>query len=173
MDLSNQAITKQYTEGFLPQLTGGAVAAGNIGSSRQGVAEGIGAGKTLDALGRNTAGLTSQAYGQGLQATMQAQALAPAFAQSFGLAPGFQATGAGLQYGLDTEADEAAKARLLAYQQIIGGNYGGTQTGPAQQSGGLSGALGGAATGAYLGSVIPGLGTGLGAGLGGLAGFFS
>lgn len=165
LDLSSEAITKQFTEGFLPQLTGGAVAAGNIGSSRQGVAEGIGAGKTLDVIGRNVAGLTSQAYGQGLQATMQAQALAPALAGTYGVAPRLATEGARLQYGLETQQDAEALDRLEAYQQLIGGSYGSVTTGPGTKTGGLSGALGGAATGAYLGPV--------GAAVGGVAGYFS
>lgn len=168
MDLSNQSIGKQYTEGFLPQLTGGAVQAGNVGSSRQGVAEAVGGGKYLDAIQRNSAQLTNQAYGQGLQATMQAQGLSQGFAGLFDLPAELQTRGASLQYGLDTQADAARRERLQAYQRLISGSYGGTTTqeGPGYQTGGLSGALGGAATGYSVGG-------GYGAAIGAVAGYFS
>ena len=174
LNLSNQAILQQYTEGVLPALTGGAAAAGNIGSSRQGVAEALSAGKTMESIARSSAGLTSAAYGQGLQATMQAQALAPGYAETYGLAPQFQTQAASLQYGLDTQAEEASRQRLMDYQRLVGGQYGGTTTGavPTGQTGGLSGALGGAATGAALmtavGSTNPWI-----AGAGAVAGYFS
>jgi len=175
LDLSNQAIAKQYTEGFLPQLESGAVQAGNVGSSRQGVAQAVGGGKYLDAIQRNTAGLTSAAYGQGLNATLQAQGLAPGLAGASGIAGDLYKAGGSLQYGLDTQGAAQRLERLNAYKALVGGNYGGTttKTGPGTRTGGISGALGGAAVGAKLGSVVPVLGTGVGAVAGGIAGYFS
>lgn len=168
LNLSNQAIGNIYGEQVLPQLTTGAVQAGNIGSSRQGIAEALSAGKVMDAIQRNTAGLTDAAYGRGLQATLQAQQLAPALAKLGLLPAGALETAGGIQYGLDTEKDRLEKERLAAYQALISGNYGGTttQTGPATSSGGLLGAFGGAAMGYQIGATP-------GAAVGALAGYFS
>lgn len=147
--LSNQAIGTQYAESFVPQLTSGAVQAGNIGSSKEGVALGIGAGKYLNAIQMNTTSLTDKAYGRGLTATMQAQSLAPGVQQMQAGEAQFLAQAARGQYGLDTQADQAALERLQNYQALITGNVGGTttSTGPGTTTGGISGAAGGALAG--------------------------
>jgi hypothetical protein len=66
--------------------------------------------------------------------------------------------------------------RLANYQQMIQGNYGGTNTTTQSTQRGslgaglIGGGLAGAGTGAMIGSVVPGIGTAIGAGVGGLLG---
>lgn len=153
LDAATRQIMQQYTDVISPGITGQAAAVGGIGSSRQGIAEGLAAGRTQQAVGDTTAQILNSAYGQGLNATMQAQGLSPAIARMMTLPANVTQQQAGLQYGLDTENDQAALARLEAYKNLIGGGgYGGssTTTGPATQTGGVAGALGGAAAGAGI-----------------------
>ncbi len=168
LQTSNDAITKQFTEGLLPGLTSGAAASGNIGSSRQGVAEGLAAGKTLDALQRNTAQLTSSAYGQGLDAYIKGLSLAPQTAGLSSLPASYYGAASDAQYNIDAGKSEQDLTYLNAYKNLVGGaGYGGTTTttGPGTKSGGVAGALGGAAVGSYFG--VPG------AVIGGVAGYFT
>lgn len=61
-------VTEQFTEQVLPGIRQGAIGAGQMGSSRQGIAEGIASRGYLDTVGDITSQMGSQAYGQGLQA---------------------------------------------------------------------------------------------------------
>ena len=164
VDATNQAIMRQFTEGVMPQISSSAAAVGGIGSSRQGIAEGLGAGRAMEAVGRNTAGLLSTAYGQGLQATMQAQSMAPGLAKAQGIAPGFLAGAGDLSRMAATYEDQQELQRLKDYQALISGNYGGTVTGPAQyESGpGLGSIAGGVIGGVYGGTAGASLGASLG-----------
>ena len=144
LNLSNQAISTNFAENILPQLTGGAAQVGGIGGSRQGIAQSNAAGKTVDAIQRNTAGLTDAAYGRGLSATMQAQSLVPLLSQLGLLPANTLGQAAQLQYGLDTEDQRMDAARLSSYKDIVNGSYGGTTSsyGPGMETGGTAGALG-------------------------------
>jgi hypothetical protein len=157
LDLSNAAITRQLNEGILPNLDLSAAGSGNVGSSRQGIAQGLAVGRGLDAIQLNTAQLTDQAYGRGLQATLGAQALSPSIA-------GLALTPAQIQQGIGDLTDISAnyedrllRDRINAYAGLVGGGgYGSnsTMTGPAMERGGLTGALGGAAAGAGIASAL-------------------
>lgn len=168
IDLANQATTRSFTEGVLPALRGQSVQAGNVGSSRAGIAQGLAAQGLGRQIAQQTAGLTSAAYGQGLDAMGRGLALAPQTATLQG-APGALLTQAGQNYALaDQIPYNQQTIALQNYQNLIQGNPGGTTTitGPGTQTGGLSGALGGAAIGHQIGG-------GYGAAAGAIAGYFS
>lgn len=61
-------ITESYVDpgGVMGQIRQGATNAGQVGGSRQGVAQGIAAGRYADAVGDTTARIVNDAYGQGL-----------------------------------------------------------------------------------------------------------
>jgi len=156
MDAVSGQILQGLTESALPAISGGAAATGNIGSSRQGIAEALATQRALREIGTATSGLASGAYGQGLQAMLQAQSLAPSIG-AYGLAPAqtLRETGT-FERGLETIPYANALQRLQDYQALITGNYGGTTVTrePAPKKGGLLGALGGASTGAGIASAL-------------------
>ena len=150
MDTVRGQIMQGLTESALPAITGGAAATGNIGSSRQGVAEALATQRALREVGGATAGLASSAYGQGLQAMLGAQGRAPAMAALGALPSQLEVqAGSGLRQ-LDTLPYANELKKLRDYQSLISGNYGGTVKAPVSQSGGLAGALGGLASGAGI-----------------------
>lgn len=61
-DALTQQSVQQFNQGVLPQIRSGAQAAGQYGSSRQGIAEGVAAGNASTGLGANLANLYSQGY---------------------------------------------------------------------------------------------------------------
>lgn len=152
LQVANKELSDQYLRQVLPQIQGGAVAAGGVGGSRQGVAEGIAAEGLAKALASQTTGLTSQAYGQNLQAALQTLQLAPQ-TQALGTQGIPLLAGA---RGLETER---ANQPLLAQREALN-NYisqiapfAGTSNTTITQPGGTRGiapgqaALAGAATG--------------------------
>lgn len=74
-------IIEAFTQSVLPNIRGGAQLAGQPGSSRQGVAEGIATGSLLRQVGDTAAGIQSKAFGQGLDTFIKGLALAPQTAQ--------------------------------------------------------------------------------------------
>lgn len=63
--------------GVMSQIRGGAQMAGSVGSSRQGIAEGLAAKGYMDALTDTTAKMTSDAYTHGLDTMVRGMATAP------------------------------------------------------------------------------------------------
>ena len=168
IDFANQATTRAFRQGGLQAIDAGSVQAGNVGSSRQGIAQGIGLQGLAQQVGQQTAGISSAAYGQGLQAYTQGLALSPQTAALQG-ARGQQLTRAGGAFANIANLPQQQQLDLLRnYQGLVSGGFGGTQTstGPGSQTGGISGALGGAATGYSVGG-------GYGAAIGAVAGYFS
>lgn len=80
-DLSD-VVGEQFNRTILPGINQGATAAGQFGSSRQGIAQGLAAGEAANAISR---GATSALLG-GQQLSLQAQGLAPS-AVGLGLLP--------------------------------------------------------------------------------------
>lgn len=70
-------IYQRLTEEILPAISSGAVATGNIGSSRQGIAEGRAIEGTQRVAADTLAQMYSNAYQNGLGTMLQAQSLAP------------------------------------------------------------------------------------------------
>lgn len=68
MDAAIRPVTEQFTEQVLPGIKSAAMGAGQMGGSRQGIAEGIASRGYMDTIADMTAQMGSQAYGQGLNA---------------------------------------------------------------------------------------------------------
>ena len=66
MDMTSQQMTQQFNEGILPGIQQGAIGAGGLGGSRQGIAEGLAAERAQRALGDQQNQLASNFYGQNL-----------------------------------------------------------------------------------------------------------
>jgi hypothetical protein len=127
---SNQAIgdmVSQFRSGVLPSITNDAVAAGGLGGSRQGIAQGL----AIQGLGSNVQNMIQSgqtdlanmyaqtnlgAYGQGLQAAGNAVGMMPQYSQ-LGLMPGQIAQQAGGIYeGYQQKAIDDATRRWDFYQ---------------------------------------------------------
>ncbi len=88
-DFANQAISpifENLNNNVLPGIRGSAAQVGGVGSSRQGIAEGLASSGALGSAGDVSTGIFSRAYGQGLNALVQGLQLAPQTAQ-LGLLP--------------------------------------------------------------------------------------
>ena len=180
----NQQLDFNYGTQVAPQVRQGAVDTGQYGSTRHGIAEGL-------ALGQ----LSQQKLNAGNQLAMQDQ---QQYNQNRLSALGNLSTitkglnsGSGLQYdagSLQQQQDQneingrlqewaynnnADLNDLLAYQQLVSGNYGGTTTGTSKGAKGGSSALGtiGTIGGAVVGGFFGGpAGAAAGASVGGAAG---
>lgn len=187
IEAATRPINEQLTQGTLPSIRGEANTAGQFGSSRQGIAEGLAAQGASRAIGDTTAGIATTAYGQGLDAQGRALALAPQ-TQAMQAQSAITTSGVGDvrrnmdQARLTEEISRFYNEQMLPYIQgsqlagLVGAIPGGgtTTTASGAQGNPLMSGLGGAASGAALGSsIMPGIGTGIGALLGGLGGLFS
>ena len=115
MQSAIRPVTEQFTEQVMPGIRQGAIGAGQMGGSRQGIAEGIAARGYLDTVGDITANMGSQAYGQGLQAVQAGGALG---GQLAGLGLSGLGTAGGLGQGLFGEGMTAA-GRLAALAPTV------------------------------------------------------
>ena len=184
-------LTQTLQNQILPGIDSGAVQAGQVGSSRQGIAQGNAVQAFSNAAGDALSKFGSNAFGQGLNTFSQTLAQAPTV-QNVGLNPSQIQAGVGdAQQQMQQQLINAQIAQfnqqqnrpvdaLNQYASVIGGGGAGggaETTGGTTASGGLSGALGGAATGAATGALFGPAGSTTGAavglGLGALAGFFS
>jgi hypothetical protein len=174
--------TRAFNEDVLPGIRSSFVGAGQGGSTRQGIAEGIAMDRLQQNLGDTAASMYSQAYGQGLDAMLRGVALAPQTGQML-MAP----SGVLSAVGTDQQAMNQAQLtdlvnrwnfnqnapwnELVQYGQLVTGGFGGTSTtnAPSPQSSPLMGAAGGALSGAALAQMVGGP-VGWGAGIGALIG---
>lgn len=165
-DFATQQLQDQLERDVLPSLSQAAINAGQFGSSRQGIAEGIAQSESA----RNIAGIRASILQQGAQ---QQLAFAPQLAQLLGLPAGI-VSGVGAQQDVLAQGQQGNEFQnLLRLAQLIQGFIPGATQTTITEGGGtsaLGGAAGGALTGASLGSAIPVIGTGVGAGIGGLLG---
>lgn len=108
IDAATRPITETLLEQALPAVRSGAIANGQFGSSRQGIAEGLATGRAAQAVGDTAAKVANQGYQSGLDAMVKGQSLAPAIAGSQAL-PGLTTSGVGdvrqalAQAGLSSE----------------------------------------------------------------------
>ena len=86
IEAQGELLNRNLAENILPTIASGAIGAGQLGGSRQGVAEGIAARGTQEALGRLAAETQLGAYGQGLAQQRYGLGAAPGMA-GFGLMP--------------------------------------------------------------------------------------
>lgn len=167
---ATRPIWESLREEALPAITGGSIAAGQLGNSRQGIAEGQAIGRAAQAAGDVTKGIYSDAYGQGLEAMARGLALAP---QTAGLAtvPAATVAGVGAQNRAYEQAliDDAMQRymfeqqapwnALAGYQGLVQGTYGGTGTSSIDQNQSMGSQLAGAAgTGLATYGALSGLG---------------
>jgi hypothetical protein len=178
---SIRPITESFTDagGVMSSIRNNAVANGGQGNStRQGIAEGIAAGRYAQAIGDTASKVATDGYGKGLDTFSKIYGLTPQAMQAQTL-PGTIYSGVGQQNQNMAQAQEnyLADSRnwdlnsgwipLQNWANIVygAGSSGSTSTtsGGGNSSGGAAGALGGAMAGAQLGSMFPGVGTGIGA----------
>ena len=133
-------VTQQFQEQVMPGIKSGAIGAGQMGSSRQGVAEGIASRGYMDTVGDITANMGNSAYAQGLQAMQAAGGLG---SQLAGLGGSQIGQGAGLQGQLAGLGSQFAGQGLGAMGQAgqLGQNMLGTGVGAIGASGSLAGDL--------------------------------
>lgn len=161
---------------ILPSIDAGAVAAGQLGGSRQGIAQGLAAGEAQKALAQGQAQTMLGAYGPAMQAATAARTLMPQALQ-IGMMPGQVMMDIGSQRQAMNQRRieeamqryyyprESERDRLSWLSSILGGAspYAAqTQTQPGSSP--LAGALGGALTGAGMAPTIGGLFAGGGMG---------
>lgn len=157
--LANQETARAFNQNVLPGLKGQAQAVGGVGGSRAGIAEGLATQGLQRQIAQQTAGITSAAYGQGLNAYTRGLALAPQTAGLQGAPGAAQQQISSLLERIETLPYEQQLQLLQDYQGLIGGSYGSQTTGPETQTGGLSGALGGASLGTGIYQALGGAGT--------------
>jgi hypothetical protein len=181
-----QPLFQGLTQSALPAVRGEANTVGQVGSSRQGIAEGLAIQGTQQTAGNVAAGLANQGFQTAMEAGIRALGLAP---QTGGLLlqPGgiLSAVGAERQgqeqREIDAEVNKFLQEQLLPFlsakeiASIAFGIPNQSSTASGTTSGGgispIQGALGGAATGAAIGSLFgPGPGTAIGAGVGAMGG---
>lgn len=183
IDAAVRPITQSYTDtgGVMSQIRDGAQDAGQLGSSRQGVAEGIAAGRYANEIGDVSSKISAAAYDKGQDTFARTLMFAPEGLKT-GMLPVEWLSGVGTQKeALGAEYEQyAADEKMWGYNSqwaplnnlanlIYGGgsSQGKTTTqGPKQERN----RLGGAAAGAAAGSVIGPWGTVIGGVIGALVG---
>ena len=152
-------VEESLLERVLPNIRSGATATGNIGSSRQGIAEGQAIRGFSDTAGDITSRILNNAFNQGMSALTKGFALAPTVL-GVGQAP------ANIQEAVGTVRQQQTQARLdqpftelARFKSLItGGVIGGTTTGPgARDPSRLQSAAGGAMAGAAIGGTTGGV----------------
>ena len=124
-------VTEQFREQVLPGIGHGAQSAGQFGSSRQGIAEGIASRGYLDTVGDITANMGNAAYAQGLGALSNAGSLGSNLAglglNAQGQAGQLGSTQVGQGLGATSNAGQLAQGQAglgINAQQAMGGMYG-------------------------------------------------
>lgn len=139
-DAMSRPITQALTERILPAIRSDAISSGGYGGSRQGIAEGIAARGAAEAIGDRTAGLYSNAYGQGLNAMQGAAGMLPAYASAnLGIAEAAPRLGNAAfnlqRLPADAMIESGMGQTMIPWQLLqnfmgaIRGNYGGTTVG--------------------------------------------
>jgi len=144
-DVIQNRLGRNFNEQLMPGIRDQMMGAGQTGSSRHGVAQGIAARGTQEALGSSLADLYGGAYGQGLQAQSAAMGMSPQMAQ-LGMMPGQVQQQIGGQMRAEDQRgiDEAVARhdfeqtepwdRLSRYNSLLGGGAGyGTTTSTSKQ----------------------------------------
>jgi hypothetical protein len=168
VEQAQKGLGTQLTETVLPQIRSGATAAGQYGSTRQGVAEGVAAGKTAEAQSQAATSIYGQAYQDALRRQMQGLAMAPQVSEmgKAGIQTGLQIqdvlrgeeTGAAeAEYARRTQAPWAGLEKWASLLYPAAG-MGGTTTATGPGRGMFSRLLGGATTGLGAYSALAGMG---------------
>jgi hypothetical protein len=182
LEAQARGVGDQLTRQWLPAVRQGASLAGQTGSTRQGVAEGVAIGEAAKALTNAAAQTQLSAYDRGLSAQAQAAAMLPMMSQ-LGMMPAqtMQQVGSQQEAYLQKQIDEAVN-RFNFYQEepwkrlnYANAIYSGvpwssssTQTSNAGSGSTAANVLGGGLTGYSLGSALgsSAFGTGISTALG-------
>lgn len=184
IDAAQRPVIENFTSAVLPNIRSGASNAGQYGSSRQGIAEGIASRGLQHELGDISSTITNNAFDTSMDTFGRTLAAAPR-ALSAQTLPAQFLSQAGAeqqqqeQIGLDQNAQDFWTQQLLPFQlaQSVAGTAFGlpgtnvaTTQGPGQvRQPGLGGKLlSGASTGAGIGAALPAIGGPWGAGIGAL-----
>jgi|6_EtaG_2_1085325.scaffolds.fasta_scaffold10064_1 hypothetical protein len=179
-------ITENYLETALPQIRSGAIQAGQLGGSRQGVAESNVTRDYLRQIGDTAAQFQNIAYGQGLDAQTKALLASPELIKS-ALLPTQVIGGVGDVRAQKEQSFLTEAAQRYVNEQVLpfsaaqdvaslafgigGGGATSQSTAPSPQVSPIAGGLGGGTLGAMLGNLlVPGAGAGVGGTLGALVG---
>lgn len=174
--------TRAFNEDVLPGIRSSFVGAGQGGSTRHAIAEGIAMDRLQQNMGNTAASMYSQAYNQGLDAMLRGVALSPQTGQMLMTPSGVvSAVGADQQAMKQAQLSDEVNRwnfeqnapwnELTQYGQLISGGFGGTSTtsAPSPERNPFMGAAGGALSGAALAKMVGGP-VGWGAGIGALIG---
>jgi hypothetical protein len=178
-------LVNNFERRVLPSINLNAIQNAGVGSSRQGIAEGLAASDLNNTIADTTSTMSNNMYQQGLDTEAKNIALSSGVYDNMLTNGRIQAeVGNELQnqeqanlneiltkwnFNKDNQFDALAK-----YSALLGNSSGGTTTAPGTSTGGASGVLGGAASGAAVGnSIVPGgTGAAVGAGAGALFSIF-
>lgn len=132
MDAATQPIYQNLTRSVLPNVRSEAQNAGQFGSSRQGIAEGLAGAGAAQAAGATTANIANSGYNSGLSAMTQGLGMAPGIAGAQAI-PGLTTSGVGdVRQGLN-QAQLGEQAQRWNYQNLfpllIGQQYAGIAAG--------------------------------------------
>lgn len=175
MAANTNRLYQDFNEQTVPALRSNFGKSGQIGSSRQGIAEGLAAQGVARAAADSNAQIQGTAYNNALDTYSTVLGQAPQLMQA-GTMPGSLLSQVGQsQRGFEQDKiDEAISRndfsqneewnRLANYMQMVSGNWGGTTTSTMPKQGGnkLAGALGGALTGFAMGGPMGALAGGAG-----------
>ena len=168
-------VEESLTERILPGIRSGATLTGNIGSTRQGIAEGQAIRGFSDTAGDITSRIMNNAFNQGLDALIKSFALAPTVAGVGQLPSNIQeAVGAVRQSQTQERLDEPF-TELARFKSLLGGAAGKTITQPgAKDPSKATSMVGGAMAGASIGgSMGGGYGAAWGAAIGAVFGLLA
>lgn len=188
MDAAMRGVTRNYTDpnGVLAQIRSSGVANGQYGGTRQGLAEGVAAGRYATELGDIASRMGSDAYAKGQDTFARTLGLAPGAMQA-GMLPtqvmsSIGAQNEGLAQALENYAAQGRDFDLNRsfipvqnYANLINGIQapGTVATNSTQNSGGgVMGAVGGGLSGAMMGAPFGPIGMAVGGGLGVLSSLF-
>jgi hypothetical protein len=170
MAANTNRLYQDFNDKTVPALRSNFVQSGQVGSSRQGIAEGLAAQGVARASADSNANIQGEAYKNGLSAYTSALAQAPQLMQAGMMPAQALATVGESQRGFEQDkideeisrndfAQNEEWNRLANYMQMISGNWGGTSTSTAPKQGGsalqkaLGGGLAGFATGGPWGAL--------------------
>lgn len=173
---NTRLLNRNFQENIMPTIQGSATAAGQSGSSRHGVAEGIAARGTQEAIANQAANTMLSAYGQGLDARSQALGMS-GNVLGLGMLPGQTMQGVGGTLNAEAQRyineamqrqqfDETGEWDLLSrYQNVVNptAGLGGVTTAPnPYQQNPFASALGGGLLGYGAYNTLFGGGSSLG-----------
>ena len=174
MDRAMRGPIQAFGEQVLPNIRSGAVGSGQYGGSRQGIAEGVAMRGLGDTLGDIQTNLANQAANQALQQRTAGSGMASnLLSNAYGTTAGLMSNALGMSpmmanlglmpsnifQNIGQQQQMNPLQNLQAYQGLIGGNYGSSQTSP-MYSNPMLGAMGGGLMGYQLGGMLGGGGGG-------------